>query len=166
MYSLTTQELNEFYAAHGFVWRAEIGATIAIAATGVYHVGVAIGDIPLRILSRSYSSSESPLTVELFEASFTLGANARTLNKNLSGNQTPPAQFVSGVTPGTLGAVITSAILRAPTAGGTSQVTLSADNNVLITKRNTSYVIRFTNGGGANAIIGAALDYRTIQPED
>lgn len=157
-----TQDVIDNVGIQGDVYRAEFSATIALAATGTYFLGVVVGNVPLQILSRAYSSSESPLTIELIEATFTLGANARTLSRNLQNTNPAPAQFVSGVTPGTLGPVLTGITLRAPAAGGASQVALSADDNVLITKRNTSYVVRFTNGGGANALVSGAIDYRSL----
>lgn len=166
MRQIIDQNINDYYSAHSQVYRAEIGATIAVATTGTYFVGMTTGAVPLRILSRAYSSSEFALTIELFEATWSGGVNARTLNKDLGGNQTPPVQFLGGVTPGTLTTVLTGITLRAPTSGGTAQVSLQADNNVLITKPNASYVIRFTNGGGVNAIIGASIEYRLIQPDD
>lgn len=157
-----TQDEIDAAGIQGDVYRAEFSTTIALAATGTFFLGVVVGNVPLRILARSYSSSESPLTVELIEATFTAGTNARTLSRNLGNSISAPAQFVSGVTPGTLGPVLTGATFRAPSAGGASQVALSADDNVLVTKRNTSYVVRFTNGGGANAIVSGAIDYRAI----
>lgn len=157
-----TQDILDNLGIQGDVYRAEFSATIAVAATGTYFIGVVVGNVPLQILSRAYTSSESPLTIELIEATFTVGTNARTLSRNLSNLNAPPAQFVSGVTPGTLGPVITGITLRAPAAGGASQVALNADDNVLITKRNTSYVVRFTNGGGANALVSGAIDYRNV----
>lgn len=157
-----TQDILDNLGIQGDVYRAEFSATIATAATGTYFIGVVVGNVPLQILSRAYTSSESPLTIELIEATFTVGTNARTLSRNLSNLNAPPAQFVSGVTPGALGPVITGITLRAPAAGGASQVALNADDNVLITKRNTSYVVRFTNGGGANALVSGAIDYRNV----
>lgn len=157
----TTQDEIEVAGSLGEIFRAEFGTTIALAA-GTYFLGIVVGNIPLKILGRSYSSSESPLTVELIEATFTGGTNARTLSRNLGNTNTPPAQFVSGVTPGALGAVITGLTLRAPATGGSAAVSVTPDANILVTKRNTSYVVRFTNGGGPNAIVAGAIDYRNV----
>lgn len=166
MSTQSTQDLNQFCVTRGLVYRAEIGATIATASTGVYYVGLVTGAAKIAILSRSYSSSESPLSVDLFEATFTAGAAVRTFNRDLSGPPTPPAQFIGGVTQGTLGSVITGVTLRAQTAGGTSQIAIQADDNMLILKPSTSYVLRFTNGGGANAVIGASIDMRLVLPSE
>lgn len=166
MSTQSTQDLNQFCVTRGLVYRSEIGTTIALAATGVYYVGLVTGAAPIAILSRAYSSSESPLSVDLFEATFTDGAPVRTFNRKLSGPPTPPAQFIGGVTQGTLGAVITGVTLRAPAANGTAQVSIQADDNMLILKPSTSYVLRFTNGGGANAVIGASIDMRLVLPSE
>jgi len=149
-------------AVMGKVYRAEFSATIATATTGTYYVGLTTPNAPIRVMGRAYSSSESPLTIELFEATFSAGSNTRTLNRDLSIATSPPAQFVSGVTPGALGTAITGLTLRAPTAGGTAQVSINSDDSILTLKRNTSYVVRFTNGGGANAIVSGAIDYRQV----
>lgn len=159
---VTTQHELDVAAPLGEIWRAEFGATIAIATTGVFYVGVTTGETPMHVLSRAYSSSESPLSVELFEASFSGGSNARTLNRNLAITSTPPFQFVANVTPGALGAVVTGVTLRAPTSGGSAAVSIPADTNSLILKRNTSYVVRFTNGGPANAVVSGAIDYTVL----
>lgn len=158
----TTQDEIDNAIAAGLIFRAEFGKTIALASTGTYFLGLVVGDVPLKVLGRSYSSSESPLTIELIEATFTLGSNARTVNRNMASLNTPPAQFVSDVTPGALGAVITGITLRAATSGGSSAVSVAGDTNALVTKRNTSYVVRFTNGGGANAVVAGAIDYRAL----
>lgn len=167
MFRVVTQDINEYYANQGLVFRYELATVIAVAATGTYFVGVTTGASRVRVLSRSYSSSESPLTVELFEASFTAGSPVRTLNAyQVANSNTAPATILGGVTPGALTTVITGLTLRAPTAGGTAQVTVSADDSVLVLKPNTSYVLRFTNGGGANANIGSVLNLRAMQPEE
>lgn len=166
MFRIITQDINEYYAKMGLVFRYEIGAVIALATTGTYHVGVTTGAAPVRVLYRSYSSSESPLTIELFEATWSAGATVRVLNANLGIAGSPPATMFGAVTPGTLGAVITSASLRAPTAGGSAQLTVTADSSVLILKAGTSYVLRFTNGGGINASVGAVINLRNMQPEE
>jgi hypothetical protein len=166
MSTQSTQDLNQFCVTRGLVYRAEIGATIATSSTGVYYVGLVTGAAKIAILSRSYSSSESPLSVDLFQATFTAGAAVRTFNRDLSGSPTTPAQFLGGVNPGTLGAVITGITLRAPTNSGTAQVSIQADDNMLILKPSTSYVIRFTNGGGSSAVIGASIDMRLVLPSE
>lgn len=163
MVTYVTQSDTDAAGVQGDVFRAEFGATIAVASTGTFFLGVLTGNIPLRVLGRAYTSSESPLSIELFEATFSAGANVRTLCRNLSNPATPPAQFVGAVTPGTLGSVITGITLRAPTVGGTAAVSLTPDNNVLVLKRNTSYVVRLTNGGGANAVVAGAIDYQNIE---
>ncbi|MNZ99100.1 hypothetical protein D3C78_1184110 [compost metagenome] len=167
MFPVVASDLNDYYAKIGRVFRAEIGTTIATATTGTFLVGIQTGSLPLRVLSRSYTSSESPLTVELFENDWTGGTSTgiRTLNRNLAVGGTPPATFLGGVT-ATLGAAITGATLRAATTGGTSALSVSSDDNVLVLKPNTKYVLRFTNGGQANAQVSAGIDFRNVQPEE
>lgn len=166
MFRIITQDINEYYAKMGLVFRSEIASVIAVAATGTYHVGLTTGPLQVRILGRSYSSSESPLTIELFEATWSAGTPVRTLNSNLTVGGVSPAPMFGGITPGSLTTPITALALRAPTAGGTAQVSVTADSSVLVLKANTSYVLRFTNGGGVNANIGASINLRNMQPEE
>lgn len=162
-----TQDINEYYAKMGLVYRTELAAVIALAATGVYYVGFTTGPTAVRVLSRSYSSSESPLTIELFETTFTGGVALRTLNANLNvANSINPAPQFGAVTPGALVTPVTGIVLRAPTVGGTAALSITSDASPLVLKPNTSYVLRFTNGGGANANIGAVTNLRFVQPEE
>lgn len=167
MFRNVTQDINEYYANQGLVFRSDISAVIATAATGTYFLGFTTGAQRVRLLARSYSSSESPLTVELFEATWSAGSAARTLNSNLAiSNIVNPATMFSGVTPGTLGSVITGITLRSATGTGSAQLQIAADESPLIFKANTSYVIRYTNGGGPNASIGTVFALRAMQPEE
>lgn len=166
MHREVSQDINEYYANQGLVFRSDVGAVIAVAATGEYFVGFQTGASRVKLLSRSYGSSESPLTVELYKASWTGGTAVRTLNANLAIAGPNPVPLMGGVTPGALGAVVTGLTLRAGTAGGSAQLQVAADASVLIFEAGTSYVIRFLNGGGPNASIGATLAMRAMQPEE
>lgn len=168
MANVSMQQNGDACAAIGPVYRYEPSFTIALGGGGTSFVGFVTpptGNI--RVLGRSYSSSDSPLTIELIEATFTGGSATRTLNRNLTLPVNPPVTMLTNVTPGTLGPVITGVTLRSsPVLLGTSQVSIAGDTNTLILKPNTSYVIRFTNGGGLNAQIAAGIDLRLALPSD
>lgn len=146
--------------ARGYVFRNEIGFTGVASGAAVY-MGVTVGQTSeLVVLGRSYSSSESVLVVELFEASFTGGTPARRINRRLSSTRTAPADFFIGVTPGALTTVLTGLTLRAGSTAGSASLQLAGDESKLYLKRGTQYVLRFTNGGSGVAAIGAAFDVR------
>lgn len=153
--------LDDVLAAQGFIFRAEMSLTGVLAA-GFAYVGITTGPEELAILQRAYTSSEALLTVELFEASYTGGSAAKTLNRRLSNTDPVPATIMAGVTPGTLGTSITGVVLRAPTGTGSSALAISGDDSRLYLKANTSYVVRYTNGGGQTATISNAFDFRKV----
>lgn len=163
--NVVTQNNAETCAALGLVTRFEIGASVA--AAGFYYVGLTTPVGPqVRVMSRQYSSSESSLTVELFEATWSAGSAVRTLNRNLAVTPTPPLTLLGNVTPGALGSVITGVTIRAATGTGTSAIQISGDESLLLLKANTNYVIRFTNSGGQIATVSAGLDLRQAMPSD
>lgn len=150
---------GDFIIASGLVFSSEAAAS-GIAAAGATHIGIIPGANELVILSRSYGSTESAMTIELFEATFTGGTPARTFNRRLSSAEVQPAIVHAGVTPGTLGAAITGITLRAATSGGSAQLQVSGDEKRLYLKAATSYVVRLTNNGAGAATLSAAFDYR------
>lgn len=150
---------DDYLIAQGMIFRAEISYA-GIAAAGVAYTGITTGPEEVAILQRTYSSSESTLTVELFEASYTGGADPRLLNRRLSNASAPPATIKTGVTPGALGSVVTGNTYRASTGTGQTSVTVPGDDNHIYLKANTSYVVRYTNGGANAATIGNTLDFR------
>lgn len=166
MFPIIVSDLNDYYAKQGRVYRAEIGVT-GLAASGTFLAGVTTGSTPLRILQRAYSSSGNILTIELFEAAFTGGGatGLRVLNRNFNQPINPPATFLTNVT-ATPGAPLTAVTLRAATTTGSASLSVQSDDNVLVLKPNTQYVIRFTNGASSAADIGAAIDFRSVQPEE
>lgn len=153
---------TEALIAAGYVFRSEIGFTsVGSGAGAAVYVGVTTGpNSEVVVMGRAYSSSESPITIELFEASYTGGSPARTLNRRFTSTKVAPATFAQGVAPGTLGNAITGVTLRAPTAGGSAALSVTGDDNALYLKANTNYVVRIINGGNAGASIGASFDYR------
>lgn len=150
---------NDYLIAQGLIFRAEIGFT-GVAAGSIVYAGITTGVEELVILQRAYSSSEGILTIELFEASFTLGSAARTLNRRFNSPEQAPGTVMQGVTPGALGNAITGVTLRAPTTGGTAALSISGDDSRLYLEPLTSYVVRYTNGGGAGAAISNSFDFR------
>lgn len=155
----TVFSLNEQMISQGYVFRAEYSTT-GLAAAGTFHVGLLAGNDEVVIGTRSYSSSEAILTIELFEATYSAGTDPRIFNRRLNSQHIVPATVKVGVTPGTLGTPITAITLRAPGTTGSSSLQLTADDNLLYLKPNTSYVVRLTNGGAAAANIGSAFDFR------
>lgn len=150
---------NDFILASGLVFSSE-AAVSGIAAAGATHIGIMPGANELVILSRSYGSTESAMTIELFEASFSGGTPARTFNRRLSSTEPNPATVMAGVTPGALSSAITGVTLRAQTSGGSAQLQVSGDEKRLYLKAATSYVVRLTNNGTGAATVSAAFDYR------
>lgn len=150
---------DEFLIASGLIFKAEIGYS-GIAAAGVVYSGITTGPEELVILQRSYSSSEASLQVDLFEASFSGGSDPRVFNRRFIGSQVPPATIKQGVTPGTLGTVLTGATYRASTGTGQASVNVPGEDNRLYLKPATSYVVRYTNTGTNSATISNAFDFR------
>lgn len=150
---------NDFILASGLVFSAE-AAVNNIASSGTTHIGIMPGANELVILSRSYGSTESAMTIELFEATFTGGAPARTFNRRLSSQEPAPATVMVGVTPSALTTPITGVTLRAQTSGGSAQLQVSGDEKRLYLKAATSYVVRLTNNGAGAATLSTAFDYR------
>lgn len=152
---------DDYLIAQGLIWRSEL-AYLNVAAADVRYTGITTGSEHLVVLQRAYSSTQAVLTVELFEASWSDGADARTINRvlELSG-EAKPAVVKTGVTPGALGNAITGVTLRAATSTGNAAVQISGDDSRLYLKANTSYVVRYTNAGTAAADISNAFDYRS-----
>lgn len=157
--STPAMTFDEYLAASGLIFRAELSYA-GIAAAGVAYTGIQTGADEVAILQRAYSSSEAILTVELFEASFTVGSDPRLLNRRLANTATPPATVKQGVTPGSLTTPITGATYRASTGTGQASVSIPGDDSRLYLKANTSYVVRYTNGGTNPATISNGFDYR------
>ncbi len=152
---------DEFVTAQGLVFRAELGFS-GVPAAGPVYSGITTGPEELVILQRAYSSSESILLVELFEATFSAGTPARILNRRFASAQTIPATVMQGVTPDALGAAITGVTLRAGSTTGSASLTVPGDASRLYLKPATSYVVRYTNQGAGAATIGNSFDFRKV----
>lgn len=150
---------NDFILASGLVFSSEISVS-NIPASGATHIGITTGANELVILSRSYGSTESAMSIELYEADFSVGSPARTFNRRLSSTEPAPAAVLFNVTPGTLGSPITTATLRAPTSGGSAQLQVSGDEKRIYLKAQKNYIVKLTNLGGNSASLSAAFDYR------
>lgn len=162
--SMVVESEEEDQIEHGVVFTSEFSAT-GVASGASVLVGFTTGTRPMVALDRSWSSSESLLTVELFEAAFTGGTDIRTLNRNQAAGGSPPAQFKSGVT-ATLGTPISVAAFRAGSSTGSAAVAVTSDAARLILKPSTSYVLRITNGGAGAANIGAGFTYRNLRVDE
>lgn len=157
-----TMTFDEFVIAQGLVFRAELGYTGVTASTGVAYTGILTGADEICVLQRAYSSSENTLQIDLFEATFSAGAAARTLNRRIGSSQVIPATVMQGVTPGALGTAVTGVTLRAGTTAGTASIALTGDESRLYLKPNASYVVRYTNLGAGAATIGNSFDFRKV----
>lgn len=151
--------LDDYLAAQGLIFRAEVSYA-AVPAAGPVYTGVTTGADEVVILQRAYSSSDTAMTVELFEATYSAGTPARTLNRRFSNTDPLPATIVQGVTPGALGSPITGVTLRAATGTGTAALQITGDDSHLYLKANTSYVVRYTNGGSQAATLSNSFDFR------
>lgn len=151
---------NDYLIAQGLIWRSELSYA-GVAAAGVAYTGITVGADEVVILQRSYTSSESILTVELFEATFTGGTDPRTLNRRFKNNgDSKPAIVKVGVTPGTLTSPITGVTLRAAASTGSAQLSVAGDDSRLYLEAGKNYVVRYTNGGATTATISNAFDFR------
>lgn len=150
---------DEYLIAQGLIFRAEISYA-GILAAGVAYTGITTGADELVILQRAYNSSEATLTVELFEATFTVGTTPRLLNRRLANASAAPATIKQGVTPGALGTAITGATYRAVVGTGQASVAIPGDASRVYLKPNASYVVRYTNDGASAATITNAFDFR------
>lgn len=158
----------DYLVAQGLVFRIELGYS-GVGAGSYAYTGVTTGNQEVVVLQRSFGSSESVLTAELFEASFsggtapnTGGTSPRLFNRRLSSTEPAPATVLQGVTPGALGNAITAATLRAGSTTGSASLQVSGDESRIYLKANTSYVIRYTNGGAGAASIGNSIDFRKV----
>jgi len=151
---------DEYVIASGLIFRAEISYAGVAATNGVIYTGITTGADEVIILQRAYSSSEAALTVELFEASFTVGTDPRTLNRRFNSAQAIPATIKQGVTPGALGTPLTGATYRASVGTGQASISVNGDDSRLYLKPSTSYVVRYTNLGANPATISNAFDFR------
>ncbi len=152
---------DEFVIAQGLVFRAEL-AFAGVAAAGFAYTGVTTGPDEIVVLQRAYTSSESILTAELYEASFTGGTPARTWNRRLASANVNPAGVFQGVVPGALGSIITGVTLRAGSTTGSSSVNVPGDESRLYLKPNTQYVVRYINQGAGAATIANGFDFRKV----
>lgn len=150
---------DEYVVAQGLVFRAEVSFS-GVAAADAAFTGITTGADEVVILQRAYGSSENTLTIELFEASFTAGTDARVLNRRFTSAELVPGTIKQGVTPGTLGNAISGVTLRSGSTTGSSSLQISGDESRLYLKPNTSYVVRYTNGGSNPATIGNSFDFR------
>lgn len=157
--SIPAMTFDEFVIAQGLVFRAELGYS-GVIATGVAYTGITTGADEIVVLQRAYSSSESILLVELFEATWSAGADPRLINRRFNSQQVVPATVKQGVTPGALGAIITGVTLRASTTTGSASLSVPSDDSRLYLKAVTSYVVRYTNQGAGAATIGNSFDFR------
>lgn len=150
--------------ALGVVWTNEHEFT-GVAQNAVVQAGFTTGQSNFQFDRRTYTASENRLRISLYEVAFTGGTNIlRTYNRNQAGPLTPPVQFKAGVT-FTPNTPIASIILRGSTTGGTSTVTIP-DDEPLILKRNTSYVLTFQNLAGQAADIDFRINTREQAPSE
>lgn len=157
--SNTEFPVNEYIIASGLTFCSE-AAVAGVAAAGTTHIGITTGANEVVVLQRAYSSTESSMTIELFEATFSAGSAARTFNRRLSSTEPAPATVMVGVTPGSLTTPITAANPRAATSGGSAQLQVPGDERRIYLKASTSYVVRLTNNGASAATLAASFDYR------
>lgn len=151
----------------GAVWTNEHEYT-AVAQNAIVNVGFLTGNSPYQFDRRSYQASENKVRVSLYEVTFTGGANIlRTYNRNQASGLAagaPPVQMLAGVTV-TTNTAIASIILRGSTTGGTSTVTIP-DDEPLILKKNTRYVLTFQNLAGQAADIDFRINTREQAPAE
>lgn len=159
-----SSRLDDQLRVMGLMFAAEHGAT-AVATGAALAIGFVTSSKPLIALRRTYSSSGNLLTVNLYEVTFTAGANIqRTYNRNLASANASPVQMKAGVT-FTPNTAIASVVARGVTGANNAQVTVP-DENPLILKPNTSYVLQLINGDPGAADVGFQINMREQQLSD
>ncbi|MNN38261.1 hypothetical protein D3C81_1522460 [compost metagenome] len=144
----------------GLVWRAAHSWSMAASAT--FDFGFVVGETEMVALSREYFTFSTGIRVELFEASFTGGTPAKTINRHLKFKDKPaPIQFFAGVTAGALGTAITGFEYESTTS---NRVGKSGDQEPFIHDALKSYVLRFTNTGSGTQPFSFAVDFRLKVP--
>lgn len=161
---LVTKSNEEQHIGNGIVYSAEY-RQVGVAAAGQMLIGFTTTARPMVALDRGYSSTESSLTVELYEVTFTGGTNVTMYNRNQVIGGVSPILFKSGVT-ATLVTPITSRTFIASSSTGSATVAISTDASVIILKPSTSYVVRIVNNGATAATMGAGFTYRELLPTD
>lgn len=156
---LVTVDSEIAFIERGRVWRAEAGSASVTASTN-FLLGILTGSRQIVVTTRSYVSSSPRLVAGLYEAAFTGGSPARTLNRRLESPDSAPFTVTQGVT-ASLGAVITQATILAGVSTGNAQASFFGDTFAIILEPNTSYVVALFNGGAQLAEIGMAFDART-----
>ncbi|WP_442108706.1 hypothetical protein [Pseudomonas sp. NUPR-001] len=161
MPQVTAEETFEL-AKRGLIWRVSHAWEMAAAAT--FHFGFIIGERDMIALSREYFTMSTALKVELFQATWTGGAPAKTINRRLEFKDlTPPVQWYQGVTPGTLGAAITGFEVESTSS---NRVGKDGDKEPFIHTAMTSYVLKVTNTGSGNQPFMFAADFRIKNPQE
>lgn len=158
--ALVTAEETFELAKLGRIWRVSHGWTMDVAAP--FHFGFTVGESDLIALSREYFTMSTGLKVELFQATWSGGAPAKTINRRLEfKDQAPPIQWYQGVTPGALGEAITGFEVQ---SSGPNRVGKDGDKEPFIHTAKASYVLRVTNTGSGAQPFTFAADYRTKNP--
>lgn len=159
MPQVTAEETFEL-AKLGRIWRVSHRWTMGAAAT--FHFGFVVGERDMIALSREYFTLSTALKVELFQAAWSGGSVAKTINRRLEfKDQAPPIQWYQGVTPGALGESITGFDIE---SSGPNRVGKDGDKEPFIHTAMTSYVLRVTNTGASEQTFSFAADYRIKNP--
>lgn len=161
---LVVKTNEEQQISSGFVYSAEYSQA-GVAAAGQVLIGFTTSSRPMVALDRGYSSTESSVTVELYEVTFTGGTNVRMYNRNQVIGGASPILFKSGVT-ATLGTPITSRTFLAGSSTGSASVGISSEASTVILKPLTSYVLRMANNSASAATLSAGFTYRELSPTD
>jgi len=133
-----------------------------MAAGATFHFGCVVGEQDMIALSREYFTMSTALKVELFQALWSGGAAAKTINRRLAFKDLPPpVQWFQGVTPGTLGDPITGFEVESTSS---NRVGKDGDKEPFIHTALTSYVVRITHTGSGNQPFTFAADYRIKNP--
>lgn len=152
--------LEEEFIMAGLTFNTQASFVGVIAAAEAL-IGLVTGPDGITILGQGYSSTGKGVTVSLYEAAFTLGTNARTINRNLAGGPPPmtPKQGVSSV----LGPLVAQVTFTAIATGNQAQLQLVQDFQRLVLKPSTSYVIGLKNNDTQAETIGANITWRKTQ---
>lgn len=149
----------------GELWTYAHGAAAVASGAGVA-IGITTGDVPVRALSRTYTSTGSPMDIKLYRVAWSGGsALLQTYNRNREfANAPQPVAMLAGVT-FTPNTPEITARAQAATGAGNAQLSVPDDEPLSLLK-NTQYVLELVNSHSENADLSCSITLRRKQASE
>lgn len=149
----------------GELWTYARGAA-AVANGATVTIGITTGDVPVRVLSRTYTSTGSPMDIRLYRVAWTGGsALLQAYNRNREFANVPqPVAMLAGVT-FTPNTPEITARTQAVTGAGNAQLSVPDDQPLNLLK-NTQYVLELYNAHSGNADLACSITLRRKQASE